>query len=41
VRASAIESVLRDEAGKHHLTLRGRPDKLPVSRLYAHLFKPM
>lgn len=41
VRADAIDSVTRDEAGKLHLTLRGRTDKLPVSRLYAHLFKAM
>jgi DNA-binding LytR/AlgR family response regulator len=41
VRATAIESVTRDEAGKLHLTLRGRPERLGVSRLYAHLFKAM
>ena len=41
VRANAIDSVTRDEAGRLHLTLRGRADKLPVSRLYAHLFKAM
>jgi DNA-binding LytR/AlgR family response regulator len=41
VRATAIETVLRDEAGKLHLQLRGRKEKLPVSRLYAHLFKAM
>ncbi|NML45003.1 response regulator transcription factor [Ramlibacter sp. G-1-2-2] len=41
VRATAIESVLRDEAGKLHLALKGRKDKLAVSRLYAHLFKAM
>lgn len=41
VRASAIETVTRDEAGKLHLQLRGRPEKLAVSRLYAHLFKAM
>ena len=41
VRASAIDSVTRDEAGKLHLQLRGLKDKLPVSRLYAHLFKAM
>ncbi|MDR3452829.1 MAG: LytTR family DNA-binding domain-containing protein [Rhodoferax sp.] len=41
VRADAIDSVTRDEAGKLHLTLRGRADQLPVSRLYAHLFKAM
>ncbi len=41
VRAPAIESVHRDEAGKLHLSLRGREERLPVSRLYAHLFKAM
>lgn len=41
VRASAITSVVRDEAGKLHLSLRHRPEKLAVSRLYAHLFKAM
>jgi len=41
VRAAAIDAVHRDDAGKLHLTLRGRTEKLPVSRLYAHLFKAM
>lgn len=41
VRAAAIESVSRDEAGKLSLTLRGLSEKLAVSRLYAHLFKAM
>ncbi|MEP6825782.1 MAG: LytTR family DNA-binding domain-containing protein [Ramlibacter sp.] len=41
VRADGIDSVLRDEAGKLSLVLRGRTGKLPVSRLYAHLFKAM
>jgi len=41
VRSDAIESVHRDEAGKQHLVLRGRTGKIPVSRLYAHLFKAM
>jgi DNA-binding LytR/AlgR family response regulator len=41
VRADAIDTVSRDEAGKMHLTLRGRKEKLAVSRLYAHLFKAM
>ena len=41
VRASSITTVHRDEAGKLHLALAGRPEKLPVSRLYAHLFKAM
>ena len=42
VRSSAIESVHRDEAGKLHLLLRGRgAEKIPVSRLYGHLFRAM
>ena len=41
VRAAAIDSVQRDEAGKLSLQLRGRPERLAVSRLYAHLFKAM
>lgn len=41
VRAGSITTVGRDEAGKLHLELAGRPEKLPVSRLYAHLFKAM
>lgn len=41
VRSAAIESVHRDEVGKMHLVLRGRTEKIPVSRLYAHLFRAM
>jgi len=41
VRATAVDSVHRDEAGKLHLALRGRKERLAVSRLYAHLFKAM
>lgn len=41
VRAQAIESVIRDEAGKSWLQVRGRSEKLAVSRLYAQLFKAM
>jgi DNA-binding LytR/AlgR family response regulator len=41
VRAFAIESVTRDEAGKTALALRGLKEKFIVSRLYAHLFKAM
>jgi DNA-binding LytR/AlgR family response regulator len=41
VRASLIDTVTRDEAGKLSLTVRGRPERLAVSRLYAHLFKAM
>lgn len=41
VRATAIDRVQRDEAGTLHLALKGRKERLPVSRLYAHLFKAM
>jgi len=42
VRATAIETAVRDESGKLHLTLRGRPaERVVVSRLYAHRFKAM
>lgn len=41
VRADAIESVQRDEAGKLHLRLRGSDEALVVSRLHAHRFKAL
>ncbi|MDB5751501.1 MAG: LytR family transcriptional regulator [Ramlibacter sp.] len=41
VRAAAIEAVHRDEAGKLQLAVHGRREQLPVSRLYAHLFRAM
>jgi DNA-binding LytR/AlgR family response regulator len=41
VRATAIESVTRDEAGRFSLRLKNHHEKLGVSRLYAHLFKAM
>lgn len=41
VRARAIETAQRDESGKVFLKLRGRPERLTASRLYAHLFRGM
>lgn len=41
VRADAIDSVQRDEAGRLHLVLRDHPERLAVSRLYAHRFKAL
>ena len=41
VRASAIESVSRDDNGRLSLHLKHHPERLRVSRLYAHLFKAM
>ncbi|MBX3602834.1 MAG: response regulator transcription factor [Rubrivivax sp.] len=39
VRASAVASARREDSGKVTLTLRGRPETLTASRLYAHLFR--
>ena len=39
VRHDAVASAQRHESGKLTLTLRGHPDKLSVSRLYADMFK--
>ena len=41
VRADAIDTATRDDTGRITLKLRGRPEKLAVSRLYAHLFRAM
>ncbi len=41
VRADAIATATRDDSGKVFLTLRGRPERLVASRLYAHLFRGM
>ena len=41
VNASCVLSSSRDDMGKYSLTLRGRPEKLRVSPLYAHLFRQM
>ena len=41
VRADAIDTVQRDEAGKLQLHLRGCAEPLAVSRLYAHRFTAM
>ena len=42
VRADAIHSVQRDEAGRTHLSLSARPDeKFAVSRVYAQRFRAM
>ncbi len=41
VRADAIESVTRNEAGRLSLRLRGRTEALGVSRIYADRFRAM
>lgn len=41
VRADAIDSVTRNEAGRMSLRMRGRPEAWAVSRLYAERFRAM
>ncbi|MDB5731947.1 MAG: DNA-binding response regulator [Variovorax sp.] len=41
VNTAAIDAVRRDEAGRLHLVLKGRSEKLAVSRLFGHLFRAM
>jgi len=39
VNIRAIAAVTSDDTGRREITLRGRPEKLEVSRTFAHLFK--
>ena len=41
INARAIAGVIRDERGRQLVSIKGRPEKLEVSRSYAHLFKGM
>ncbi|MDO9359883.1 MAG: LytTR family DNA-binding domain-containing protein [Polaromonas sp.] len=41
VQAALIDAVSRDDTGKLSLSLRGRPEKLVVSRLYSQQFRAM
>jgi DNA-binding LytR/AlgR family response regulator len=41
INAHAIAGVTRDERGRQLVSIKGRPEKLEVSRSYAHLFKGM
>lgn len=41
VNAGCVASAVRDDAGKLTLNLKGRPQRLRVSPLYAHLFRQM
>lgn len=41
VQVRQVRAAVRDEAGKLSLLLRDRPEKLAVSRLFAHLFRQM
>lgn len=41
INARAIAGVIRDDRGRQLVSIKGRPEKLEVSRSYAHLFKGM
>jgi DNA-binding LytR/AlgR family response regulator len=41
VNIRSIAAVVTDESGKREIALRERPEKLEVSRTFAHLFKQM
>ena len=41
VNVHCIQAALRDDTGKLSLKLKNREQTLPVSRVYAHLFKQM
>ena len=41
INARAIAGIIRDERGRQLVAIKGRPEKLEVSRSYAHLFKGM
>ena len=41
INAHAIAGITRDERGRQLVSIKGRPEKLEVSRSYAHLFKGM
>ena len=41
VNVDAVQAVFREDAEKQFLLLKGRPERLPVSRQFFHLFKQM
>jgi len=41
VNVEAIASVLREDAEKQYVLIKGRPERLPVSRQFFHLFRQM
>jgi DNA-binding LytR/AlgR family response regulator len=41
INTRAIAGIIRDERGHQLVAVKGRPEKLEVSRSYAHLFKGM
>ena len=41
VNLDAVAGVLREDAERQFVLLKGRPEKLPISRQFTHLFKQM
>lgn len=41
INTRAIAGVIRDDRGRQLVSIKGRPEKLEVSRSFAHLFKGM
>lgn len=41
VNSRHVEAARRDDTGRLEVILRGRPERLPVSRTYAHQFRQM
>ncbi len=41
VNLDAVAGVLREDAERQYVLLKGRPEKLPISRQFTHLFKQM
>ena len=41
VNLDAVASVLREDAERQFIVLKSRPEKLPISRQFTHLFKQM
>ncbi len=39
VNIRAIDTVTIDKSGRREITLKGRPERLEVSRTFSHLFK--
>jgi len=40
VNIRAISTIASDEMGRREISLKDRPEKIEVSRTFAHLFKP-
>ncbi len=41
VNLDAVSGVLREDAERQFVLLKNRPEKLPISRQFTHLFKQM